>query len=99
MKGGGGKEGAEGPVEIAVLVSAGSTRTGIRGMHGGMLKVAVSAPPERGKANEELERILAKWLGVPARTVRVVAGASSRRKRVRVESADPERIAALVHAR
>lgn len=46
-----------------------------------VVKVQVAAPPERGRANDELLRVLAAALGVPVRDVRLVRGASSPRKR------------------
>jgi uncharacterized protein (TIGR00251 family) len=52
------------------------------GAHGSALKVALTAPPERGKANQELLELLAEVLDVPVRAIRLVAGASSRDKRV-----------------
>jgi uncharacterized protein len=49
------------------------------------LKARVRAVPEKGAANKALERLVAGWLGVPAGTVSVIAGATSRLKTVRVE--------------
>ena len=71
-------------VEFEVRVSAGSVKAGVRGVHGGALKVAVNAPPERGKANAEALKVIAGWLRVPAGRVAVLSGQASRRKRVRV---------------
>jgi uncharacterized protein (TIGR00251 family) len=53
-------------------------------MADGALKVKVAAAPEKGKANGELCAVLARHFGVPARSVEVVAGAASTRKRVRI---------------
>ncbi|HXJ02175.1 MAG TPA: DUF167 family protein [Micropepsaceae bacterium] len=58
------------------------------------LKARVSAPPEDGKANEALLKLLAKSLGVGTSKVRIVSGASSRMKMIEAE-ADPARLAAL----
>jgi uncharacterized protein (TIGR00251 family) len=54
-------------------------------MADGALKVKVSAPPEQGRANAELCRLLAAHFGVPAPAVRVVAGVASTRKKVEIK--------------
>lgn len=48
------------------------------------LKARVRAVPEKGAANVALERLVAKWLGVPAGSVNVVAGGTARLKTLRV---------------
>ncbi len=45
------------------------------------LKVAVTAPPEDGKANTAIIEALAKWLGVRPGTIILTAGQASREKR------------------
>ena len=50
----------------------------------GNLKVKVTAPPEKGKANERVIRLLAKQLGVAQSSVEIVAGHSSPRKTIRI---------------
>ncbi|WP_298225387.1 DUF167 domain-containing protein [Acidocella sp.] len=45
------------------------------------LKIAVSAPPESGKANAAILVALAKWLGVKPTTITLTAGQTSREKR------------------
>jgi len=52
------------------------------------LKARVSAPPEDGKANEALVRLIAKTLGVAKSKVRIVSGETSRMKLLEAE-ADP----------
>ncbi|UVK42416.1 DUF167 domain-containing protein [Mesorhizobium sp. AR07] len=52
------------------------------------LKARVRAVPENGAANQALERLLAKALGVPASAVSIVAGGTARLKTVRI-SGDP----------
>ncbi|CDX52349.1 conserved hypothetical protein [Mesorhizobium plurifarium] len=48
------------------------------------LKARVRAVPENGAANQALERMLAKALGVPVSAVSVVAGGTARLKTLRV---------------
>jgi uncharacterized protein (TIGR00251 family) len=53
-------------------------------MADGTLKVNVTAPPERGKANAELTSLLARHYGVKASDVEILAGHASPLKRVRI---------------
>lgn len=81
---------AEGAVELEVRVAPRASRDAVLGVHGGALKVALTAPPVEGKANAALERLLAKALGLPARSVAVVRGSRGRAKTVRIEGVSPE---------
>ncbi|GIW20371.1 MAG: hypothetical protein KatS3mg065_0667 [Chloroflexota bacterium] len=67
---------------------------GIEGVVEGALRVRVTAAPTGGAANEALLRLLAAELGLPRRAVRLVAGATGRRKLVAVEGIRPEELAA-----
>jgi uncharacterized protein (TIGR00251 family) len=71
-------------VIITVKVVPGSSRTDVCGLFGEMLKIKVSAPPERGKANQCLLRFLAKKLGVKKGAVSLIAGQTSTVKQVQV---------------
>ncbi|MBL8613837.1 MAG: DUF167 domain-containing protein [Myxococcales bacterium] len=85
---------------VAVHAKPRAKKSRILGFKEGALEVALAAPPVDGAANEELVRVLADALGVPARDVRVERGASGRRKLVRVEgmsdAAARDRLTALV---
>ncbi len=65
---------------LAIKVVPGSSRDCIAGWLGEALKVRVSAPAERGRANSAAERVVADALGVPKECARVVKGATSARK-------------------
>ena len=54
----------DGGVIFKVKVVPGSSRTVIAGVLGGMLKVKIAAPPEKGKANKALIDFLAGKLGL-----------------------------------
>lgn len=73
-------------MEIAVKVVPKSSKNEIAGeLADGTLRVRVMAAPEKGKANLALRRFLADYYGVPLSSVRIVAGETSPRKRVRIE--------------
>jgi uncharacterized protein len=79
---------------ISVTVSPGAAQTELVGRHGDGWRARVAAPPERGRANEELIELLAAALEVPASSVRIVGGRSGRAKVVEVadlETFDVER--------
>ena len=59
------------------------------------VKARVRAVPENGAANAALEKLLARSLGVPASSVTVVSGATSRLKTVRI-TGDPAALAETV---
>jgi hypothetical protein len=58
----------------------------------------VAAPPEKGKANKELIKLLAGALGVRKDQVEIVSGQRARRKRVRVDGVDSRTVLALLQS-
>ena len=85
-------------VRVAVHVQPRASRREIIGQHGAALKVRLQAPPVDGAANEALVRLLAEALKVPERSVRVVAGATSRSKVVEVDGTTADAVRALASA-
>jgi uncharacterized protein (TIGR00251 family) len=71
---------AEGCV-IAVRAQPGARRNALVGEHNGALKVAVAAPPEKGKANEAIADVLCAALHLKRSQVELVAGPASRDKK------------------
>lgn len=69
---------------LRVRVTPGAARSRIVGVHEDSLKVAVTAPPEKGKANTAVCRTLAKALQVSSSQVTVDSGVTSRNKRLAV---------------
>jgi uncharacterized protein len=55
------------------------------GWLGDELKIRVSAPPEKGKANKMVRELIAEVLGLNPREVRITAGESSARKTVSLD--------------
>ena len=74
----------DGTASVRVKAVPGASRDGIAGVLGDRLKVRVSAPPEGGKANKAIARVLAKALGVRAADVTLESGASNAMKVFRV---------------
>lgn len=85
---------SDGAVVLDVHVQPGGSRDEVVGRHGDALKVKVSAPPEGGKANAAVCRLLAEAFDVAKSSVEVVSGTTSRRKRVRLEGIEPAEAAA-----
>ena len=73
-----------GVVFVAKIVPGSSGPTRICGLLDEMLKIKVSAAPEKGKANQCLIKFLAKELGVKKNTVSIISGNSSPVKHVQV---------------
>ncbi|VTS00084.1 DUF167 domain-containing protein [Tuwongella immobilis] len=65
---------------LPVRAQPGARKNAVLGEHSGMLKVAVTAPPEDGRANAALQELLAEWLGVKRSQVELFQGATNRQK-------------------
>ena len=77
----------EGPAGVYVKVAArpGTGADRLMGVQGDALKLGVSAPPEKGKANKALAELLASLLGVRKTAVTLATGETSREKTFHVE--------------
>lgn len=66
---------------IGVRAQPGAKRTGVTGIHNRMLKVAVTAPPDKGRANDALTLAIAEAFELKPSAVELIGGATSREKR------------------
>ncbi len=73
---------------LHVRVQPRARRAGFEGYHGDLLKVALTAPPVDGAANEALVRFLADGMDVPPSCVTVIVGQTSREKAVEFRGLD-----------
>jgi uncharacterized protein (TIGR00251 family) len=84
---------------LAVKVVPGSNRDRVAGRYGDAVKIQVSAPPEDGKANKTVLRVLAEFLGVRPDQLTVARGHGQPRKviavRGLVQAAVDARVATL----
>jgi len=78
--------------KLPVKVVPGASRSGIAGWLGDALRVRVSSPPEKGKANAAVESLIAEVLRLPAGTVKIVAGGASPRKIIAVSGLSEEEV-------
>ena len=84
---------------LNLRVSPGAKRASIEGPDGeAAIRLKVAAPPVGGKANAEVERFLAKLLGIPRSEVAVVRGVSSRDKTILVRGLGQAEIRELLSA-
>jgi len=80
---------------LQLRVSPGASRSAVVGRHSAdperpAWKLRVSAPPEDGKANKAVVRLLADTLSLPRTDVTIVAGHAARDKVVSVAGLDPD---------
>ncbi len=76
-------------MRLQIKVVPKASRDRVVGWVGDRLKVAVTAAPERGKANEAVIEVLAAALALPSRSLRIVAGDTSPLKTLEIETTDP----------
>ena len=84
--------GTKGEVQFRLKVVPGASRSRIVGELDGALKITVSAPPEKGKANKAVVNILAKALGIKPAAIRIESGAASQFKCCRVRGMQIEQV-------
>jgi hypothetical protein len=87
---------AETSTRLRLRVAPGAGRAGIVGRHGDGWKVRVSAPPEDGRANEAVLRLLADTLGISRASLRLVSGHGARDKTVILDGVGPARTERLL---
>lgn len=83
-------------VLLPVRAQPGARRSGIQGMQNGSLKVAVTAPPEDGRANQALVEVLREQLGLKRSQVELVSGQTAREKRFLLRGLGREEVLALL---
>ncbi len=82
-------------IAIKVVPNAGKQQWALD--KNGNLKCYLKSPPERGLANTELLKMLAKGLGVTQQEVSLLSGHTSRNKKIKIErSLNFEQVLALL---
>lgn len=70
---------------LRVKVIAGASTTEPAGWLGEVLRVRISVPAEKGRANRALVATLGRSLALPARAIRIVSGQKSARKVLEIQ--------------
>ena len=89
---------AEGSI-LAVRGQPGARKNAVLGEQAGALKVAVTAPPEDGRANAALVEVIREWLGVKRSQVELVGGQTNRNKTFLIRGLTPDELRERVAAK
>ena len=84
-----------GGTRLRLRVKPGARKNAILGVHGGALKIAVAAVPEKGKANRAVVALLADALGLNNSAVVIVSGETSQDK-VAELALDPAKVRGIL---
>ncbi len=86
-------------VLLPVKVVPGASRSKVASLLDGALKIAIAAPPEKGKANKALIKLLAELLNIPKNRISVEQGRSSPHKLVLLKGLRREKVLAVLSDR
>jgi uncharacterized protein len=75
-------------ITFAVKVHPRARKNAITGQVGDSLKVALTAPPVDGKANQAVIEFFADLFAIPRSSVTIASGETSRNKTVRISGMD-----------
>jgi uncharacterized protein len=81
---------------VPIRAQAGARKNGVVGEHNGMLRIAVTAAPEKGKANKAIIAVLADVLNVSKSSIELVAGETSPQKQFLIVGANVEKTRTLI---
>jgi len=83
-------------IVVQVRAQPRTRQTAIVGEHAGSLKIAVTAPPEDGKANDAITLLLSESLGLKRSQIELISGAASRNKKFIVRGLEKAELAARI---
>ncbi len=80
---------------ILLKVTPNAKKNAIIGCHGNRLKMSVLSPPEDGKANKAVIKILAKELDIKPSQLEIMSGRASREKKLHITGVTRESLERL----
>jgi len=78
--------------QFALRVQPRSSRTAIAGLLGDAIKLAITAPPVDGKANQAVVEYLAKLFSVPKSSITILSGETGRNKLIAIRGLSAEQV-------
>lgn len=82
---------AEGVI-LLVKAHPSAKQNALRGAHDGHLRVAVTAPPEKGKANQAILELLAEKLSLKRAQLELLSGETANKKRILLRGVTEEAV-------
>lgn len=77
-------------LSILLKVQPNSKKNAIVGTYGKMLKVSVTSPQEKGKANKAVIKLIATELGIKTSQINIVSGQTAREKKIHIDGVSLE---------
>ena len=71
-------------IVIKVKIAPGSSKNKIDGVYNNALKISITAPPVKGKANKKCIAYLAKYFDIAKSKIEIISGQTSRNKLVKI---------------
>ena len=84
-------------ITFSVKVQPRARKNAITGTVGDVLKLALTAPPVEGKANQAVIAFLADFFDIPRSSVTIASGVSSRLKLIRITGASLQALEQRLH--
>jgi len=83
-----GKNAEHGTEIIKLLVRPNSVKNNVDGLYKDRIKIRISSPPEKGKANKALIEFISEKTGIPKTYIKIISGEKSNFKEIAVKKHD-----------
>lgn len=71
-------------MKMTIVVKTNARKEGVERLEDGSIRVSVNAPPQEGRANEAVIRVIAEHFAVAKSKIRIVGGLRSKKKVIEV---------------
>jgi uncharacterized protein len=70
---------------IKILVRPNASKNSVDGIFADWIKIRISSPPEKGKANKELIKFISGKLGIVKSDIKIISGLASSKKVIEIK--------------